>query len=361
MFLSKVLIIFLLLVVAPVFAIQISAPDRAENGAVIPVAIKLDKPLLAGQQLDLLVNGETAAQVKVVSGKLSAFSTRVKGSQNTTTVAARIHANGSELDSASQNITVTITAPMVSSPTVASIMKVKAQNGEIKLLMTSENGFAGIIFLQDTGFHVEISGSSVISKNPYISANGEFSDQATASFIAQSSTALAEAKTKRQGDEAKAKQLTDETNAKSKRIADEAEAKRLDVLKNIARENDREVAAVEQRERDEVDAKEKQKADKAFKTSLSKLNAGELFALADKNRNAGELEQAREVLLTLITKFPNNPLVAIAAQQMTQLPPPAQETAPITAKSPASAAQNKVTNRDAGLEEMSDAFRAPKK
>ena len=39
----------------------IKAPDLAENGAVIPVEINLDKPLTAGQRLELLVNGEPLA------------------------------------------------------------------------------------------------------------------------------------------------------------------------------------------------------------------------------------------------------------------------------------------------------------
>jgi hypothetical protein len=149
--------------------------------------------------------------------------------------------------------------------------------------------------------------------------------------------------------------------AKANQLAAEAETKRQAVLKGIAREKDREVAAIEQQERDELDAKEKEKAEKAFQASLSKLNAGELYALADTKRNEGEMDKAREILRTLITKFPNNPLVALAAQQMSQIKPSAPAAAPATPKPPTPAAQNKATNRDAGLEEMAGAFNAPKK
>lgn len=182
MFLNRALIGFLVVAGVPAYAMTINAPDRAENGAVIPVEINLDKPLTAGQRLELLVNGELAAQVKVVEGKLTAFSTRVKGSQSNTTITARVVANGSELDSASRNVVLTIPPIVGGSPTAVGDMKVRTQNGDIKLLMTSENGFAGTLVLKDTGFRAEISGSSVLSKNPLVSVRGEFSDQITASI-----------------------------------------------------------------------------------------------------------------------------------------------------------------------------------
>lgn len=182
MFLNRVLIGFLVLAGVPAYAMAIKAPDLAENGAVIPVEINLDKPLTAGQRLELLVNGELAAQIKVVEGKLTAFSTRVKGSQSNTTITARVMANGSAIDSASRSVTLTISPLVGGSPTAVGDMKVRAQNGDLKVLMTSENGFAGPLVLKDTGFRAEISGSSVISKNPFVSVRGEFSDQLTVSI-----------------------------------------------------------------------------------------------------------------------------------------------------------------------------------
>ena len=183
MFLNRVLIGFLVLAGVPAYAMTIKAPDLAESGRGITVAINLDKPLTAGQRLDLLVNGELAAQVKVVQGKLTAFTTRVKGSQNNTTITARVIANGSELDSASRNVVVTLTVPVGGSPTSARNFKSAPRNGIFKLLMSSENGFSGTLVLQDTGFRVEISGSPSISKDPFISVDGEFSDQLTAHIV----------------------------------------------------------------------------------------------------------------------------------------------------------------------------------
>lgn len=180
MFLSRVLIIFLFLVGVPAYAMTVKVTDRAEAGGTIPVAINLDQPLTEGQHLDLLVNGELAAQVKVLKGKLTAFSTRIKGTKSNTTITVRVVANERVIDSISRNIDVGFTVAVDGSPSSARHIKAVAQNGIVKLLISSENGFSGTLILQDTGFLVEISGSSVISRNPYISVNGEFTDQLTA-------------------------------------------------------------------------------------------------------------------------------------------------------------------------------------
>jgi predicted secreted protein len=172
-----------LLVASPANAMMIEAPDIAENGSVIPVKITLDQPMTTGQRLDLLVNGELAAQVRVVEGKLTFFTTRVKGSKNNTTIVARVIANGRELDSGSLNVVVNGTVTVSGTPSAASPqLTVRTQPGDIKLLMASPNGFAGTLVVQDAGFRAEVSGSAVISRNPFVALKGEFSDQVSASI-----------------------------------------------------------------------------------------------------------------------------------------------------------------------------------
>lgn len=190
MLLNRVLIVFLILAGVPAYAMLIKAPDTAENGAVIPVDIKLSTPMSAGQRLDLLVNGELAVQVRVVEGRLSGFSTRVKGSQSNTTITARVIANGSAIDSATYNINVGVPAQASGSPTIVGGVRERKLNGEIILLMQSENGFAGTLVLQDTGFRAEINGSSVMPKNPFIGVKGEFSENLTATIHGQVSLAV---------------------------------------------------------------------------------------------------------------------------------------------------------------------------
>lgn len=174
-----------LLVASFANAMQIKAPDIAENGAVIPIEIWLDQAMTAGQVLELIVNGEPAAQVRVMEGKLSRFSIRVKGSQNDTSILARVITKGRELDSASRNVDVRITSPVSGSPTTAGPFRVRTNPGDLKILMESQNGFSDTFVVQDTGFRVLISGSRVITKNPYVGVMGEFSDRATAAVDEQ--------------------------------------------------------------------------------------------------------------------------------------------------------------------------------
>ncbi len=353
-----------LLSVNTAHAMSIKAPDLAENGAVIPVEIRPDNPLTAGQHLELLVNGQLAAQVRVVEGKLSLFSTRVKGNQKPTIITARAIANGREIDSTSKEVKITILASVEGSPTSVTSQKMRAQSGDIKVLMNSENGFAGTLVLQDAGFRVEISGTSVISKNPYINVKGEFSDQVTASINGQTPQPVAMPNVKpipaaTTPVKSTIPPVVIPARLTQEQIAAGAEAKRQEALKAIEREKDRGIAAQEQLERDAYDAKKKGNSEKAFRASLKKLNARELFALADKKRTAGELDKAREILRTLITKFPNNPLVEISVQQMSQLPAAPEDAA--TTNQPPAPTQTQSPSRDAGLEEMSGAFGSPRK
>lgn len=56
--------------------------------------------------------------------------------------------------------------------------------------------------------------------------------------------------------------------------------------------------------------------DAAFEASLTRLGAGELFAKADELRTAGDADKARRALRALISRFPESPLAATAAQML---------------------------------------------
>jgi hypothetical protein len=61
------------------------------------------------------------------------------------------------------------------------------------------------------------------------------------------------------------------------------------------------------------------RADKAFKAKLATGNAGQLFALADELRAEGDTDKARQVLRALVSRFPDHPLSANAANQLSQM------------------------------------------
>ena len=56
--------------------------------------------------------------------------------------------------------------------------------------------------------------------------------------------------------------------------------------------------------------------EKKFQNTLAKGNAGQLFALADKLNSEGQTEKTRDAQRALVSRFPNSPLAASAAQQM---------------------------------------------
>lgn len=74
-------------------------------------------------------------------------------------------------------------------------------------------------------------------------------------------------------------------------------------------------SAREAKENQKRDA-ERQASDKAFEKSLGKLNAGQLYTKADEMSAQGDKSKARVALRTLVSRFPNHPLAATAAQQM---------------------------------------------
>lgn len=110
------------------------------------------------------------------------------------------------------------------------------------------------------------------------------------------------------------------------RMADDARRARA---KEDAEEaaKDRAGAAVEARA---AEARASEQA--AFDARLRNANAGELFTLADELIRAGQTEQARAALRALVNRFPDSPLAATAAQQLSTMSSGARQGA-----SPASA------------------------
>lgn len=92
----------------------------------------------------------------------------------------------------------------------------------------------------------------------------------------------------------------------AERMAREAEVRRAEEDRQRAIK-----AAAEKKRQDDEAA-----AERAYRESLNSMNAGQLFARADELSSSGDKAKAREVLRTLVSRFPNHPLAATAAQQM---------------------------------------------
>lgn len=109
----------------------------------------------------------------------------------------------------------------------------------------------------------------------------------------------------------------------AERAALEAEARRIAAAEAAALEaaETKKLAKIAEAQREvqarvEAVAAAKTKAAKAFQSSLAKLNAGELFVLATKLARDSNADDALEARSALVSRFPNHPLAATAAQQM---------------------------------------------
>jgi hypothetical protein len=99
--------------------------------------------------------------------------------------------------------------------------------------------------------------------------------------------------------------------AEAKAAADKAAAEKAAAEKATA-----EVKAAAAKLEAEKAAAEKAREEAAFADSLKTLNAGELFVKATDLRNAGQPDRAQTTLKSLLTRYPNSPLAAQAAQQL---------------------------------------------
>jgi len=219
------------LAISPAHALTLKAPDVAENGAVIPVDVTLNSPLTAGQQLEVMVNGQVAARVRVSKGKVRSFNTRVKGSHNSTTIAARVMAGGREVDSGSRNLRVTMPAQVTGSPSAAGPIKMRSGGGSVRLLITSQNGYAGTLVLNGSDLQVEIDGSTSMSRNPLIGVGGDFSGNVTASINGNTTVAAVYpqqngGEAARARDEMQAQQRREEQARMERQQAERARAQR---------------------------------------------------------------------------------------------------------------------------------------
>jgi hypothetical protein len=69
----------------------------------------------------------------------------------------------------------------------------------------------------------------------------------------------------------------------------------------------------------ELEAAKAAAADRAFRAMLVGKNAGQLYAMADKFNEAGQRTEAREVLRTLIARFPSHALAPTAAKMLADI------------------------------------------
>ncbi|RGE45696.1 hypothetical protein DZC30_07015 [Comamonas testosteroni] len=81
----------------------------------------------------------------------------------------------------------------------------------------------------------------------------------------------------------------------------------------------RAAAAAEQQRKQDEEQRQREaaaQAEQQFRASLQAMNPGQLFAKADELNAQGERNRSREVLRTLVSRFPDHALAATAARQL---------------------------------------------
>jgi hypothetical protein len=108
-------------------------------------------------------------------------------------------------------------------------------------------------------------------------------------------------------------------NARVMQMAREAQAEK-DIARRKAAAAEGEADAKKKREASEAEQLAKQQqAERDFKAQLTRLNAGQLYVMADELKTAGKSAQARDVLRALITRFPDHALAGNAANMLATL------------------------------------------
>lgn len=167
--------------------LTVKAPDIAENGAVVPVAIKLDSPLVSGDKLTINTPSRQGVAVFEVTGRtgLTLASTRVR-MMATGYVEAVVHRRDGSVEQERKNVEVTIGARIPDTGSSAIKERIRARRNNIKMLISNKMARDGYIRnLEVTVDNGTIKGalSPYLSQNPYFGFTGSFSaDRAQVAF-----------------------------------------------------------------------------------------------------------------------------------------------------------------------------------
>ncbi len=177
--------------------VSVSAPDVADNGALVQVDVAFSPPLLKGEQAVVLIEEKEAMRlVNDNVGAVSKLSSRFKMSKTGDIVVSVSRKNNiSEL--ARRNVQVKIGRESGGVPTIIVKdrgYKERISAGVYKALAAAPNGFGNTLVLEDARFKVYLTGSNLVSENPYIGIEGNFTNGLRSSFIDKPPAILQEVK-----------------------------------------------------------------------------------------------------------------------------------------------------------------------
>ncbi len=184
-FLRTTPLLFVLVSTVTFAEVSIRAPDIAENGSVVPIEAYFSPALSKGESATVLIDGNKAMVLDVVDGDVKKLSTRFK--MNAGNVVIKRSKGGKISESAERNVRISVGARIGGAPTNINkrngFYKERIASGVYKALATSENGFGNTLVLEDNGFKISLTGSNMVSKNPYIAIEGTFTDRVSSVYV----------------------------------------------------------------------------------------------------------------------------------------------------------------------------------
>lgn len=150
----------------------IEAPTVVDNGAVVPVNITFNPPLLNGKAVKILVNKELAYEIQVLEGSLSKFQARVLMPMNPSVIS--VQCNGCQGEQFKSEVKLVGHLQTVDS-TPASMKIVKIENS-IKALVSAESTTSGNFLVTGNGFKLKVALSKYVVKDPFFGFVGSINN-----------------------------------------------------------------------------------------------------------------------------------------------------------------------------------------
>lgn len=150
----------------------IQAPRSiVENGAIVPLGVTFDPPLMTGASARILVNKEVAYEIQILEGVLSTFNTRLLFPSNPTVVT--VECPGCVGVNYESEVRLIVPLHANSSPPAA-IKAVKGSNN-IRFLVTADSTTYGNFIVSGNGFKVKVLLSKFVVKDPFFGFVGSIS------------------------------------------------------------------------------------------------------------------------------------------------------------------------------------------
>lgn len=171
--------------------IKIKAPATIGSGGVVPVTFSFFPELSKGEAIIVIIENKEAIQVMLQQGTVSSFGTRFRMHNSGPITVHRIVDN-KVIETSSVIVKVTVGAKGSGEPSALKNhkkkfrLKIKKGKGTLKALFQTRDknkfGFDDVLVLKDNNFKIEIKGSNLISKNPFIHIDGSFSKKLVTTF-----------------------------------------------------------------------------------------------------------------------------------------------------------------------------------